>query len=84
MYFVDDLGTVSSLVASLRLYSGTHGEHHAVHYLRAKRVTVTARDTVYCGPDGEVTGHLPATLEILPRAIRAVTGPNPRVSLRST
>jgi len=79
VYFVDDLGTLSSLVASLRLYSGTHGEHHAVHYLRAKQVTVTAHDTVHCGPDGEVTGRLPATLEVLPRAIRAVTGPNPRI-----
>ncbi len=80
VYLVDQLGTIGSLVAATRLYSGTHGNHPAVRYLRAKKVTVTARDTVYCGPDGEVAGRLPATLEVLPRALHAVTGPNPRVS----
>jgi len=80
VYLVDQLGTIGSLVAATRLYSGTHGNHPAVRYLRAKKVTVSARDAIYCGPDGEVAGQVPATLEVLPRALRAVTGPSPRVS----
>jgi YegS/Rv2252/BmrU family lipid kinase len=80
VYLIGPLGTLGSLIAAARLYSGTHGEHPAVRYLRAKHVTVTAREPVYAGPDGEVAGQLPATLEVVPRAIRAVTGPKPRVS----
>lgn len=80
VYLVDNLGTLSSLVASLRLYNGTHGEHPAVHYLRAKRVTISAASRIAASPDGELAGILPATIEVVPRAVRVVTGPNPRVS----
>ncbi len=79
VYIVDNLGTVSSLAASLRLYSGTHGEHPAVTYRRAKRVTISAASRIAASPDGELAGILPATIEVLPRAVRVVTGPNPRV-----
>jgi YegS/Rv2252/BmrU family lipid kinase len=80
VYLADQLGIIGSLTAALRLYTGTHAQHPAVRYLRAKQVTVHARDVVYCGPDGEVAGHTPATLEVLPRSLLAVTGANPRVS----
>jgi len=79
VYLVDNLGTLSSLVASLRLYNGTHGEHPAVTYLRAKRVIISATQRIAASPDGELAGILPATIEVVPRAVRVVTGPNPRV-----
>lgn len=82
VYLVEQLSAIGSLIAATKLYSGTHGDHPAVRYLRAKHLTVSACDTTYCGPDGEVAGHLPATLDVLPRALRVVTGPSPRVSPR--
>ncbi len=80
VYLIGKLGPVASLLNIPRMYRGTQDAHPAVKYLRAKRVRVTCAQRVNAGPDGEVTGHLPATLEVVPRAVLAVTGPNPRVS----
>jgi YegS/Rv2252/BmrU family lipid kinase len=78
VYLIGKLGPLASLLNIPRMYRGTQDRHPAVRYLQAKRVHVTCAQPVRPGPDGETTGFLPATLEVVPRAIRAVTGPDPR------
>jgi YegS/Rv2252/BmrU family lipid kinase len=56
-----------------RLYNGTHVTQPYVKQLRAKTVTVeplSTGDDVLIDLDGEVPGRLPATFEIVPRAMR--------------
>lgn len=79
VYLIGKLGPVASLLNVPRMYRGTQDTHPAVKYLRARRVRVTCAERVMAGPDGEVTGRLPATLEVVPSAVLAVTGASPRV-----
>ncbi len=82
VYLIGQLGPIASLLNIPRMYRGTQDRHPAVRYLRARRVRVTCAQPVRPGPDGETTGFLPATLEVVPRAVLAVTGPNPRTAAR--
>jgi len=79
VYMVGELGPLGSLLNVPRLYRGTQDKHPAVRYLRAKHVTVDCADRVLAGPDGETTGRLPVELDVMPKAVRVVTGPNPRL-----
>lgn len=79
VYSVGEMGPIDSLINIPRMYRGTQDKHPAVRYQQAKRVTVSSSERVVVSPDGELAGVLPATMEIVPRAIRIVTGPNPRV-----
>jgi len=79
VYTIGEMGPIASLLNIPRMYRGTQDAHPAVRYRRGKRVTVRSEERVVVSPDGEVAGVLPATLEIVPKAIRAVLGPNPRV-----
>ena len=79
VYTVGEMGPIASLVNIPRMYRGTQDAHPALRYRRGKRVTVSSPERVVVSPDGELAGVLPATLEIVPRAIRVVMGPNPRV-----
>ena len=73
------MGTLDALINMPRMDKGTQDKHPAVRYRRAKRVTVTSNERVVVSPDGELAGVLPATMEIVPRALRIVTGHDPRV-----
>ncbi len=54
----------------LDIYSGAHLNHPKVSVTRAKKVTATSRDgEVLLDVDGEQLGRLPATFEMLPRAL---------------
>lgn len=79
VYLIGNLGPLGTLLNVPRMYRGTQDRHRLVRYLRAKRIRVACEERVLAGPDGETAGHMPAELEILPRAVRAVTGPNPRL-----
>ena len=79
VYTMAEMGPVDSLINIPRMYKGTQDKHPAVRYRRAKRVTVTSNERVVVSPDGELAGVLPATMEIVPKALRIVTGPDPRV-----
>jgi YegS/Rv2252/BmrU family lipid kinase len=74
-----DLVTVGNLsragiMANLhRLYSGDHLTMKEVQGVRARRIKVTPADSAAKIPieiDGETPGHLPASLELLPGALR--------------
>ena len=69
---VGDLGTLSILANSYRLYLGTHLGMTEVGHALCARVSARAAgaERVPLEVDGELVGSLPATFDILPRALR--------------
>jgi YegS/Rv2252/BmrU family lipid kinase len=70
---VGDLDTLKILTNVYRLYLGTHLGMREVRHARARRIQVSADkscEEVLIEIDGELAGTLPATFEILPRALR--------------
>ncbi|HZH89797.1 MAG TPA: diacylglycerol kinase family protein [Pyrinomonadaceae bacterium] len=70
---VGDLDTLRILTNVYRLYLGTHLGMREVRHAHARRIEVSADkadDSVLIEIDGELAGTLPATFEILPRALR--------------
>jgi YegS/Rv2252/BmrU family lipid kinase len=70
---VGDLDTLKILTNVYRLYLGTHLGMREVRHAHARRVQVSADkpgEVVSIEVDGELAGVLPATFEILPRALR--------------
>jgi YegS/Rv2252/BmrU family lipid kinase len=70
---VGDLDTLKILTNVYRLYLGTHLGMREVRHAHARRIRVAADkpdEVVLIEVDGELSGALPATFEILPRALR--------------
>ena len=65
-----DFGFLESLMNLPRLKRGTHLTHPKVRSYRSKKIHARADEEVLVEVDGEVLGSLPATFEILPRALR--------------
>ena len=58
------------------IYKGTQDVHPKCDYYRAPRVEIRSEKEVWVSPDGEVAGKLNATVEVVPNALKMVTGPN--------
>ena len=70
---VGDLSAMEILSNGYKLYTGTHLNLEQVYHANARRVTIRAAnpsDQVPLEVDGELPGHLPASFEIIPRALR--------------
>jgi diacylglycerol kinase (ATP) len=70
---IRDMSTLRILANAHKLYSGSHLEMDEVYQARARFVTARpARkdEDVVVEIDGELPGRLPATFEILPKALR--------------
>ena len=65
-----DIGFIESVLNLPRLMRGTHLTHPKVRFHRGKRVVARAEDRVLVEAEGEVLGFLPATFEIIHRALR--------------
>ena len=68
-----DLDTLTILTNVYKLYLGTHLGIQQVHHAHATRVSVRAaaeREPVLLEVDGELVGTLPATFELVSRALR--------------
>jgi diacylglycerol kinase family enzyme len=73
---IGDLGALKILTNAHQRYLGTHLGMEQVHHTHAARVEAyPARDNVEVAieVDGELPGRLPATFEIVPRALRVRT-----------
>jgi diacylglycerol kinase (ATP) len=70
---IGDLSALKILANAHQLYLGTHLGMQHVHHSQAKRVTARPAmkdEKIALEVDGELPGHLPASFEILPRALR--------------
>jgi diacylglycerol kinase (ATP) len=70
---IGDIKTARILLNSYKLYSGTHLELPEVKSTHAKRIEVSPADeneTIRIETDGELPGKLPATFEIVPKALK--------------
>ncbi|MFN2399401.1 MAG: diacylglycerol kinase family protein [Gemmatimonadaceae bacterium] len=72
---IGDLGALTLLSKSYRLYLGTHISLPSVHHRLALRVNAEQlgdgrQDPVRVEADGELIGRLPASFEVLPSALR--------------
>ncbi len=57
-----------------KLYNGTINEVPIVSLHRGKNFRISSKGKIYLEADGESLGHTPFTFEIIPLAIRVVTG----------
>jgi len=57
-----------------KLYDGSHVNLPIVKTYRGKSVRIRSTGRIYLEADGESLGHSPLTFEILPKALRVVTG----------
>jgi YegS/Rv2252/BmrU family lipid kinase len=70
---IGDLSAPEILSNGYKLYAGTHLDLERVFHAHARRVTIHPAgigDRVSLEVDGELPGHLPASFEILPDALR--------------
>jgi diacylglycerol kinase (ATP) len=70
---IGDLGALKILANAPQLYLGTHLSMEQVHHALAARVEARPAHTdseTAIEVDGELAGRLPATFEVLPRALR--------------
>ncbi|HET9052469.1 MAG TPA: diacylglycerol kinase family protein [Candidatus Dormibacteraeota bacterium] len=69
---IGDASRLRTVLESRRIYKGTHVGRPEVLVMRGREVRVTPRDTVpfRFDVDGEAIGRAPATLRVLPGAVR--------------
>lgn len=77
LYIIGNMGIAATLQNLPRIYKGTQDQHPDVDYAQTKKIEITSKESIWVSPDGEIAGQLPATIEILPNALKIVTGPNP-------
>jgi YegS/Rv2252/BmrU family lipid kinase len=68
-------GKVRFLTSLPDVFKGTHIEHEEVEVVRAATVEVSADREFQVYADGEHVSDLPATLRVLPRALRVIAPP---------
>lgn len=69
---IGDMDRLTILTRVYRIYLGTHLGMRQVHHARCARLTArpgNEQDEITVEVDGELAGRLPATFEILPRAL---------------
>jgi diacylglycerol kinase (ATP) len=55
-----------------RAYRGEHLNHPRIKYLQARKITLSAPSRMELFGDGEFLQELPATIEVVPRALRVI------------
>jgi YegS/Rv2252/BmrU family lipid kinase len=69
---ISEVGPLKVAANLPKLYSGTHGKMEEVSFFKARRIEFNLADSedLNIETDGEVSGRLPATFEIIPNALR--------------
>lgn len=73
---IGDLNRWQRVEVLARVFSGSHVRHSKVRYTRARAVRIDGPPDLLVQADGQIIGHLPATLRALPQAI-TVFAPRP-------
>jgi YegS/Rv2252/BmrU family lipid kinase len=76
IYVMDRMGIYETLSNVIHMYRGTQDSHSKVFYARGRKVRIESEERVIVSPDGEVSGILPATVEVVSKAIPMVVGEN--------
>ncbi|MDP7062993.1 MAG: diacylglycerol kinase family lipid kinase [Planctomycetota bacterium] len=71
---VGDLRRFEAIRRLGETFSGNRILHPDVHYSRCKRLEARSESKVLLEADGELVGHLPATLELAERRLKIVVG----------
>jgi diacylglycerol kinase (ATP) len=66
------LGRLELLRWVPRAYRGEHLNHPRIKYVQARKITLSATSRMELFGDGEFLQELPATIEVLPRALRVI------------
>lgn len=69
---VGDLDRIELLVNLPRVLAGTHLGHEKVAIYRAPSLWLESDEDALVHADGDVVGHLPAQVDVLPRALRLI------------
>jgi diacylglycerol kinase family enzyme len=67
-----DLGKLDLVRNVPKVYDGSHITHPKVSMMRARRVEIASPDRVLLQADGEVLGTAPASLVVVPGALRLI------------
>jgi len=68
--FIGDVGKVDFLTTAPKIYKGKHVAHPKVDVVRSARVEVDAAEHLPIEVEGEQVGTTPATVEVVPGALR--------------
>lgn len=77
VYAIGDFSYAETAANLWRLYRGRADEHPKVTYARGSRIVIVPETPVQVSPDGELAGVSPVEIEVVPKALRVLTGPRP-------
>lgn len=69
---IDFMSKFQALKIVPKVLKGQHIGHPNVHFVRTTRVEVNAPQPLELWADGELMGHTPAVIEVVPEAVRVV------------
>jgi YegS/Rv2252/BmrU family lipid kinase len=69
---IGDLDRIELLVNLPRVLAGTHLGHEKVTVFRVPSLALESDEHALVQADGDVVGHLPAQVDVLPRALRVI------------
>ncbi len=69
---VDRISRLRAIALIPALLAGKHGRCPAVHFLRTQRLTIESRLPLELWADGERIAETPATIEVVPAALRVI------------
>jgi YegS/Rv2252/BmrU family lipid kinase len=69
---IGEISSAKILANSYKLYAGTHSDVSEVQLTQGRKITIKPRgsEIIQFEVDGELPGYLPATFEIVPKALR--------------
>lgn len=73
--WIGHLNRLQVLPMLVRVMRGRHLDRPQVRHYQSDRLIVTGPDSLWVHADGELIGHLPVTIEIIPNALRVRSGP---------
>ena len=75
---IDRVTRLRAITLIPALLAGRHGRCPAVHFLRARNLTIESRHPLELWADGERIARTPATIEVVPAALRVLRPSNQR------
>jgi diacylglycerol kinase (ATP) len=69
---IGDVDALEFLINLPRAFTGTHLAHHKVDAYRVRSLSLESQDDALVQADGELLGRLPATVDVLPGALKLI------------